>query len=574
VGDTRSPAGARRIHIAFGATLSATGAVLATLRGYRRAWIPGDLIAGALLAAIAIPEQLATARLAGMPAQTGLYAFAAGTIAFAIVGSNRFLSVGADSTIAPIFAGGVAALASAGAPSYPVLVSLAAVLIGAALVLAGMARAGWIADLLSIPVTTGFLAGIALHIIVGQLPAVLGLPAPPGSLVQAFVAILAAIPHANPIAFALGGGVLLVTLVAERISARIPGALIALIAAGVVAATLDLRAHGIALLGALPATLPHVGWPLVDVHDVVRLVPLVLTVALVCLLQISVVLRAYPTNPDAPDDPSRDFAAVGIGSIVAGLLGSFAVDASPPRTAIAAASGARSQLAGIAAVAAIVLLVAFGASLAAYLPLAALGGVLIFIGSRLFRLADMQRIARAGGQEGWLVIASMLLVVVLPIETGMLFAIALSLAGGIAIVARPPSGEFVRVPGTTIWWPPDRTTPGERVPGVLVFAPAAPLTFTNSQFIVGKLRALIAAAAAPVRLVIVECSGVIDVDYTGAFYVSREISRLRAGGVNVVLARLSDDRARAAAVRTGLIAAVGTDGRYDSVAEALAARFP
>jgi MFS superfamily sulfate permease-like transporter len=545
--------------------------LFATLRGFRPAWISSDLIAGILLAAIAIPEQLATARLAGMPAQTGLYAFAAGTLAFAIAGSNRFVSVGADSTIAPIFAGGIGALAITGAPAYPVLVSLAAVMIGATLVLAGIIRAGWIADLLSIPVTTGFLAGIALHIVIGQLPAVLGIATPHGSLLHELVAVVAAIPHANPIAFAIGGGVVLVTVIGERISPRIPGALIGLVGAGIAAATLDLRGHGVALLGTLPATLPHVGVPSVDLHDVARLVPLVLTVALVCLLQTSVVLRAYPANPDAPADPSPDFTAIGLGSIAAGLIGSFAVDASPPRTAIAAASGARSQLTGIVAVAAIALLVVFGATLTADLPLAALGGVLIFIGSRLFRVADMRRIARTGGQERWLVVASMLLVVVLPIETGMLSAIALSLVHGISIIARPPSGEFVRVPGTTIWWPPDRTKDGERIPGVLVFSPAAPITFTNAQFIVAKLRALIAAAAQPVRIIILECSGVIDVDYTGAFFLGRELTRLRAGGMRIALARLSDDRARNAAFATGLAAAAGADALYDSVAEALAA---
>jgi len=545
--------------------------IFATLRGFRPAWIPGDLIAGGLLAAIAIPEQIATARLAGMPAQTGLYAFAAGTLLFALAGSNRFLSAGADSTIAPIFAGGIAALAIGASPRYPVLVSLAAMMIGATLVVAGVMRAGWIADLLSIPVTTGFLAGIAVHIIVGQLPAVLGISVASGSLPHEIAAVIAAVPQANPIAFAIGGGVLLVTALGERISSRIPGALIGLIAAGFAAAAFDLQAHGIALLGALPATLPHAGLPLLAVRDVARLVPIVLTVALVCLLQTSVVVRAYPADPDAPGDPSREYTAIGLGSLAAGLLGSFAVDASPPRTAIAAESGAHSQLAGIIAVVAIVVLVAFGASLTAYLPLAALGGVLIFIGSRLFRLSDLRRIARTGGGEIWLAIASMLLVVVLPIETGMLFAIALSLVHGISIVARPPCSEFVRVPGTTIWWPPDRTAPGERVPGVLVFAPAAPITFTNGQFIVGKLRALIGAAAQPVRIVIFECSAVIDVDYTGAFFLGREISRLRAAGTRVALARLSDERARAAAARAGLLAAVGTDGIYDSVAEALTA---
>jgi MFS superfamily sulfate permease-like transporter len=367
---------------------------------------------------------------------------------------------------------------------------------------------------------------------------------------------------------------LLVTVIAERISPRLPGALIALIAASVAAAVFDLRVHGVALLGALPATLPHTGLPLGPFHEAVRLIPLVLTVALVCLLQTSVVLRAYPSNPDAPGDPARDFAAVGIGSIAAGFFGSFAVDASPPRTAIAAAAGACTQLAGLVAVAIVIALVAFGAQLAAFLPLAALGGVLIFIGSRLFRVGDMVRIARLGGGEVWLVIAGALFVIVLPIETGMLLAIGLSLVHGISTIARPPATEFVRVPNTTIWWPPDRVARGERIPGVIVFAPAAPINFTNSQFIVGKLRAAIADAKVPVRVLVLECSGVIDVDYTGAQALIREITRLRAAGLAIAIARLSDSRARAAAERTGLLATLGPNRTFDAVHEALGALDP
>src|SRR5271157_273171 len=154
----------------------------ASLHGYRIGWLPGDLIAGLMLAAIAIPGQLATARLAGMPPQTGLYAFAAGSFAFAAFGANRFMSVAADSTIAPIFAGGVASLAAVSSPHYAELVTLLALMVGAILVAVGLLRAGWLATLLSIPVTTGFLAGIAIHIIVGELPTLLGISEEHGHL--------------------------------------------------------------------------------------------------------------------------------------------------------------------------------------------------------------------------------------------------------------------------------------------------------------------------------------------------------------------------------------------------------
>jgi MFS superfamily sulfate permease-like transporter len=544
-----------------------------SLRGFRPGWLPSDLVAGAMLAAIAIPEQIATSRLAGMPVQTGLYAFAAGSLAFALFGRNPYLSAGADSTISPIFAGGITALAVGVAAPYPQLVGVVALMAGIALVLAGALRAGWIADLLSIPVTIGFLAGISAHIVIGQLPSILGVPASSGPLTVELAGLVRDVPHANLATLSIGIGVLLLTMVAERVSPRIPGALLGLVLAGIAARVLEQNAHGVTVLGTLPATFPHLAFPLVDAHDVLRLVPIALVIALVCMVQTSVVLRSFPSNPDAPEDPSRDFAALGAGSIAAALLGAFAVNASPPRTAVVAASGGRSQLSSIFAVAAVALLVALGAKLAAYLPLAALGGVLVFVGFRIFRAGDILRIARSGGYEIWLVVAAGLLVVVLPIETGMVLAIVLSLAHGIYIIARPPSTDLVRVPGTTIWWPPNET-PGERVRGVLVFAPLAPIAFTNGQYIVGRLRALVAAAPQPLRIVVLEGSGVIDIDYTGSRLLCSALSDLRARGIVVCMARLSDDRARAAAERTGLFAELGPGRDFKSVHDALLALNP
>ena len=222
-----------------------TGWLFASLRGYRLAWLPRDLLAGIMLAAIAVPGQLATARLAGMPPETGLYAFAAGSLAFAAFGANRFISVGADSTIAPIFAGGLAAMSVAGSADYAGLAGMLAILVGAVLVLVGLLRAGWLANLLSIPVTTGFLAGISVHIVVGELPTLLGLPAAQGPLLSQLVHIVGRIGDTNPYPLALGLAVLFVTLGAARISARIPGPLIALAGAGLAVALFHLGDRGV-----------------------------------------------------------------------------------------------------------------------------------------------------------------------------------------------------------------------------------------------------------------------------------------------------------------------------------------
>lgn len=544
--------------------------LFASLRGYRAAWLSRDLVAGLMLAAIAIPGQLATARLAGMPPETGLYAFAAGSIAFAAFGANRFMSVAADSTIAPIFAGGLASIAVGSALAYPQLASLLALMVGIVLVAVGLLRAGWLATLLSVPVTTGFLAGIAVHIIVGELPTLFGVPGEAGHVLVRLVHVLARLPDANPYSMALGLGVLATTMLASRISARIPGALIGLVAAGLAVALFHLQARGVSLLGALSVPLPHIGVPaLPDIGSFSRLLQLALVVAMVCIMQTAAVASTFPSQEGRPDDVSRDFAAVGAGGVLAGLLGAFAVDASPPSTAIVRESGGRSQMAALTAVALIVLLAAVASGLMAYVPHAALSGILVYIALRIFRVDQMRLIRRRGGNEILLVLASAVLVIALPIETGMLLAIVMSFVHSLYVVARPSCVELARVPGSTVWWPPVPGAPGEQVAGVVVIAPGAPLNFTNAEHICAYIDAAIARQVQPVKLLVIEATGIIDIDYTGSQILRRVITELMRAGTSVAIARLSAGRAQAQAQRTGLLDTIGADRVFMSVEDAV-----
>jgi sulfate permease, SulP family len=543
--------------------------LFASLRGYRIGWLPHDFIAGLMLAAVAIPGQLATARLAGMPPETGLYAFAAGSLAFAAFGANRFMSVAADSTIAPIFAGALATVALAGTPHYAQLVTLLAVMVGAILLAVGLLRAGWLATLLSIPVTAGFLAGIAVHIIVGELPILLGISAEQGHLIERLWHILGRLGEANPYALALGAGVLAITLGTAAVSHKVPGALIGVVLAGAAVAVFDLESRGVSLLGALPTALPHPALPeLPTSGELAQLVPIAFVVAMVCIMQTAAVASTFPSEAGEPDDVSRDFAGVGAGSVVAGLIGAFPVDASPPSTAIVAESGGRSQIASLTAVALMIALAVLAAGLIGYVPQAALGGILIYIALKLFRVDEIIRIYRRGGLEILLVAASCALVVALPIETGMLLAILLSFVYTLYVVARPYSAELGRVPGSTVWWPPGEEE-SEHVPGVLVFATAAPLTFTNAQYISDRIKETLATASTPVKLLVIEASGMIDIDYTGSRVLQQTIAWLHAREIEVALARLSDVGAQFEAKRTGLIAAIGPDHVFRSVEDAV-----
>jgi MFS superfamily sulfate permease-like transporter len=374
----------------------------------------------------------------------------------------------------------------------------------------------------------------------------------------------------NPYTLALGVGVLAVTLGMARISSKVPGALIGVIGAGVAVALFHLQTRGVSLLNPLSIELPHVALPSLPwTRELGHLLPLALVVAMVCIMQTSAVASTFPSEKVGPDDVSRDFAGVGAGSIVAGLIGSFSVDASPPSTAIVVQSGGRSQIASITAVALMIGLFLLAAGLIAYVPHAALSGILVYIAFKIFRLNEMISIYRRSGREILLVAASGLLVVTLPIETGMLLAIVLSFVHSLYHVARPYCAELARVPGSTVWWPPGPDENREHVRGILVFAPAAPLTFTNAQYISDRIIAALALAPAPVKLLVIEASGMIDIDYTGSQILQQTIAALRSRSIDVAIARLADTQAQAQASRTGLIAALGPERVFKSVEEAV-----
>jgi MFS superfamily sulfate permease-like transporter len=549
------------------------GRLFKSFRGYGRDWLAGDALAGLMLAALALPSQLATARLAGMPAEIGLIAFAAAALAFAAFGDNRYVSVGADSTIAPIFAASIAALALGDAALYAKLAGTLAMMIGVILVLTGLLRAGWMADLLSFPVVVGFLAGIAVHIVAGQIPGLLGVPASQGHVLVQLAGALERVPQANPYTVLISGAVLIVAIGGHWLGPRIPGALVGLALAAATAWQFGLPARGVATLGTLSLGVPALSLPSVDPDDLLRLLPLSVTVALVCMMQTAAVVRSYPSDPDVPDNVSRDFAGVGVGNLLAAVTGAFPVDASPPNTATVAEAGGRSQMAPLIAAAAVVLLAAFGGSAGAWVPTAALDAVLVYIAIRIFRVGDMIRIARKATGEILLVAASAALVVALPIERGVGLAILLSLLHSVYLMARPACASLVRLPGTTIWWPPARGVDGETVSGVLVFAPAAPLTFVNADYVCDQLdRAL--SERSDVRLLVIEASGVALIDYTASQALIQTINRLRRRNIDVALARLESKRSAASANRSGLLAALGADHVFHSVEEAVRALGP
>jgi SulP family sulfate permease len=546
--------------------------VVRSLRGYRRAWLATDVLAAVTLLAIAVPEQLATSRLAGMPPVTGFYAFVAGSVLFALLGSNPRLSVGADSTIAPLFAVGVARLAASGTPRYQELVGILAVMVGVLVALVWLARLGWISELLSAPIITGFLAGIAVIIIVHQLPDLFGVHAEGGSTVHRIGSVTSHLGHLNVATLVIGLAVFAIVIGAERIDGRLPGALAGLVGATIVVAAAHLDRHGVAVLGPFAHGAPHLGLRGVSWTTIQKLAPLSAVVALVVVSQSAATTRAFAAEEPYPSDVGPDFLAVGAGNVVAGLIGAFPVNASPARTAAVSAARGRTQLAGLLAAVGVAAVVP-AAGLLRDVPLAALAGVLLFVATRIFHVGDLVAIARFGRFELGLAVVTLLAVALIGVEQGIGVAVGLAILDRTRLTARPTLHVLGQIPGTTSWAP--LSAPGQptEIPGVLVVLFAVPLWYGNATHFRSALDHARRRSAPGPRLVVLDALGMYDVDFTGARALSQTLDDLRRDSVAFAVAR-AGDHLKENLARSGLLQQIGADRFYASVGEAVNAEPP
>jgi len=528
-----------------------------------------DLAAGLALAAVALPSQMATAHLAGFPPATGLIAFATASVGFAAIGANHFLVACADSTIAPIFAGGLATVAASGSHDYFALCASFAVMTGGILFCCGVFRLGWIADLVSRPVTIGFLAGIAFHIVISQLPPLLGIAAPEGGLSQKAFVIAGELGETNPVSLFLGLIVFAVTACAEWISPRIPGALLGVIAATIAVYWFALEGNGVAVLGQMPGELPHLYVPSIVIADLVQTAPLAFVVAAIIMVQTAATTRSFVAVPGAAASINRDFTGVGAANLMAGLFAAFPVNASPPLTGVVAETGGRSKLAGLVAVALILGMAGYGTAFLAHVPLAALAGILFFVAMRIVRLAEIVTISRHAFGEFILVLATVTAIIVLPVGTGVATGIVLSLLHGLWSTTRARLITFERVPGTSIWWPPGRDLKGETIEGVLVVAFQAPLSFLNAYRFQDGARRAVRQSRTRLDLIVLEASSIVEIDFTAAQILIEFTEFCAQSNIRFAVARLESVRAGEAFERLGITDAVHRDHFFHSVDEAI-----
>jgi high affinity sulfate transporter 1 len=542
---------------------------LALLRRYQRSWIRADLVAGLVLAAILVPQGMAYAELAGLPAVTGLYTTMACLVGYAIMGPSRILVLGPDSSVSPlIFAAIVPLLGASSDPAAAIaLAGVLALLVGAIEIGLGAAKLGFVADLLSKEVQVGYMNGLAIVIIVGQLPKLFGFSTDADTFVAEVTTFVQSIDQTNAITLAVGLATLAVLLVLPRISPRLPAILIGIAGATIVTAVLDLSAHGVTTVGALPQGLPRPGIPWTGVSDVGPLVVAAVGITMVSLTDTIATSTSFAARRGEEVDPDQEMIGLGAANVAAGVFQGFPVSTSGSRTAVAEQSGAKSQVTGLVGAGTVALLLLFLNSLLADLPQTALAAVVIAAALSLMDLPAVRRywqVRRTALTVSLTATAGVVFAGVLP---GILIAIALSILIFFRRNWWPHGAVLGKVAGRG-WHNVETWDRAEQVPGIVVFRWEAPLIFANSGLFRRQLRSLVREKRA--RWVVLECEAMTDIDVTAAEMLEQLDQQLNEQGVHLAFVELRT-RLQDLILRYGLFETLDRDHFYPTVEAAFAA---
>ena len=542
--------------------------VMGGLLPVRRSEVAGDVLAGITLAAVSIPVALGYAKIAGMPVVTGLYTLLLPMAVFAILGSSRHLVVGADSATAAILGAALTGLAAVGSPQYVRLAGLAALLTGGLLLLARLARLGFLANFLSQTVLIGFLTGVGVQVAARQLPDMLGVTVAGKSTPARLVDIARALPQAHGADVAVSAGVIVIVLAARWADRRIPGLLIAVIAAIIVSRAADLAGHGVAVLGPVPRGLPHLGLPALGWHDTAALLGTAASLFVVILAQSAATSRVYAGKYEEAFSLDTDLVGLGAANVAAALSGSFVVNGSPTQTQVADSAGGRSQLTQLTTSAAVSIVLLLLTGPLASLPIAALAAIVFLIAAGLIDVAGMRRILACRRLEFAIALLTAAAVVVLGVEEGIVLAVVASIIDHVRHTYHPFNSVLVKSPAGH--WQPAPVLPGARTePGLVIYRFGTSLYYANASRLIDDITAL-AAQGSPLRWMVLDCAAIGDVDYTAAAVFTRIIEHLRKRHIRLAVSSVLGP-VREQLDRYGISAVLGPGAYYETPGEALEA---
>jgi high affinity sulfate transporter 1 len=540
------------------------------LRHYRRAWLRPDVLAGAGVAAYLIPQVMAYAEVAGLPAIAGLWAISVALFVYALVGSSRQLSVGPESTTALMTAAVVGPLAAGDPGRYAALAAALALVVGGLCLVARVARLGVLAELLSKPVLIGYLAGIAVLMIVSQLGKVTGVPLSGDSTVAELTSFVRGIDQVQPATTLLAAAVLALLLAVHRWFPRAPAPLIGMLGAAAAVAAFSLEDAGVLLVGDIPGGLPEVGVPAVGLDDLGSLLVPALGVMIVGYVDNVLTARAFATRNGYRIDPNQELFALGVTNLAVGCTQGFPVSSSGSRTVVGDALGSRSQLHSLVALVSVVLAVLFLRPVLAAFPTAALGAIVVYAALRLIDLGEFRRFAAFRRSELLLALATTAGVLALGVLAGILVAVGLSIADLLRRVAHPHDGILGFVDGVAGMHDIDDHPDARVTPGLVVYRYDSPLFFANAEDFRSRALAAVLTAPTPTEWFVLNAESNVEVDLTSLDAVEELRAELARRGVVFAMARVKQDLL-VALQAAGLAQRVGADRIFPTLPTAVAA---
>jgi SulP family sulfate permease len=530
-----------------------------------RAQIPTEILAGVTLAALAIPEVMGYTRIAGMPVITGLYTILIPMILFALLGSSRHLVVGADSATAAIMAAGLGGLAATASPEYVFYAGILALTAASLLILARIIGLGFLADFLSRTALIGFLTGVGVQVLIGEIPGMLGIPGGGSGPLQELAADFQQISQTNIYTLLTSIAVLAIITGARRINRKIPGALIAVVGSILGGYIFNLSAYGVAVIGAVPAGLTKLGTPdaLLNSTTISQLFPIAFSMFIVILAQSAATSRAYATRYGERLSENLDLVGLGIANLGAGLSGAFVVNGSPTKTQMVDSAGGRSQLAQVVASAVVLSVLLFLTGPLAHMPNACLSAVVFLIGVELVDFKGMRQIFVERPYEFWVALITAIVVVFIGVEQGILLAILLSLMIHTRHGYKPKDSLLKSDPEGNL-----RTAPlssrAQVEAGLIIYRFQHSMYYANAEHLTLEVIDLVSGAVPPLRWFCVDAVAVDDIDFSAAAALREIHQMLKERGIRLIMANVEDDVMKELE-RSGLVALLGAGAIFETI---------
>jgi high affinity sulfate transporter 1 len=537
------------------------------VRTYERGWARSDLVAGVVLAAILVPQGMAYAELAGLPPVTGLYTTIGCLIGYAVFGPSRILVLGPDSSISPMIFAALAPLLVAADPHRAIaLAGMLAVIVALIEIGMGLARLGFVADLLSNEVQVGYMNGLALVIIVGQLPKLFGFSTDASGIGPEVKAFLVHLDLTVGAALAVGLGVLALLLVLPRVTRAVPAVLVGIVAATLISAVFDLHAHGVPTVGTLPRGIPRPSLPWTKFADIGPLMIAAVGITVVSLADTIATSSSFGARRGEEVDPDQEMIGIGAANLAAGFLQGFAVSTSGSRTAVVEQAGAKSQLASVVGAGLVVTLLLFFNSLLSDLPQSALAAVLIGAALTLLDLPVLARYWRVRKSALVLSLVASLGVIALGVLQGIVIAIALAVVLYFRRGWQPHGAVLGRVDGAGGWQDVERHPDARELPGIVVYRWEAPLFFANANSFRSQVRRIVRDRRP--SWVVIQCEAVTDVDVSAAEMLEQLDRELNKADVRMAFAEMRS-RVQDLVLGYGLFRTLDRDHFYPTLQAAL-----